>query len=254
MTLILETSTGRSTLETLRERYDREPRSKLFMPLADQLRVRGEYGEAIDLCTRGKVLHPRYVSCRVLLGKCLMELGLKEEAQSELEEVLKLDRENIVSLRVMAEILRAEGDLEGAADYYRAALRINPMDIDAQERLAVLMRLQQSHEDGETGPSVTYEEARSDEAESTSCETIELDATGLSLEWDGFSSDEFRPVEGVVRDPVQFFNYEVGRSDFSKFTEWINKVSQERSDRQQTGEGQGRHAERSTEQDPVDRE
>ncbi len=257
MTLILETSAGRTTLETLRERYEREPGSKLFMPLADQLRMRGEYGEAIGLCMRGKDLYPRYVSCRVLLGRCLMELGMREEARRELEEVLELDRENVVSLRVMAEILRAQGRLEEATDYYRAALRINPVDMDAQERLAALMRLRESPVESEPIHLEQMEDERFDATEETCTETIELDAWALSAKWDSFSPDGvsseehsiagvFEPVEPSmshdepvaaavpvtdekppVREAVQFFNYDVERSDFSRFTDWIRAIQQE---------------------------
>jgi tetratricopeptide (TPR) repeat protein len=284
MTLILETSAGRTTLETLREKYEHEPRSKLFMPLADQLRVRGEYAEAIELCRRGKDLHPRYVSCRVLLGRCLMELGMQEEARRELEEVLELDRENVVSLRVMAEILRAQGRLSEATDYYRAALRINPVDMDAQERLGGLMRLQESPDDGKSMPWGPFEDRSFDVADEPSTETIELDASALSAKWDSFSLDRVQTAEPSIsgaaentessmsqeepvteegpasleettpeaqsevedkatapslppaatleekpplREAVQFFNYEVKRSDFSRFTDWIKTVKQE---------------------------
>lgn len=311
MTLILETSSGRSILETLREKYEREPRSKLFMPLADQLRVRGEYGEAIELCTHGKVLYPGYVSCRVLLGKCLMELGMREEARRELEEVLELDRENVVSLRVMAEILRAQGRLSEATDYYRAALRINPIDIDAQDRLAVLMRLQESPEGGDLSPSKPCEDTRFDDIERASTETIQLDASELSAEWNSFSRYEAQTEEPVVsertepaglpasqqepitvekqesledatldsqaevesdtdvpslpsgvsyeetpssRSPVQFFNYEVKRSDFSRFTEWIRTVNHENSVQDESRGGEGESGESKREELAPDRE
>ncbi|MFH0778103.1 MAG: tetratricopeptide repeat protein [Candidatus Eisenbacteria bacterium] len=146
MTLILDTSGDKSTLDALRERVQRAPDSKLFMPLAEELRRRGQYGEAVDLCMQAKLVHPRYVSSRILLCKCLMELGMREEARREMELVLELDRENVFSLRIMAEIHRAQGSLEEATNYYRAALRLCPSDTEAREKLGALARLAESVE------------------------------------------------------------------------------------------------------------
>ena len=88
MTLIIENSGERAGIEDLWERYGSTPESTEFMALAEQLRRRGCQGEAVDICARAKASHPQYVSCRVLLGRCLMELGLRDEALRELEEVL----------------------------------------------------------------------------------------------------------------------------------------------------------------------
>jgi tetratricopeptide (TPR) repeat protein len=141
MTLILENSGHRSTIEALWEDYDTCSDSKLFMALAEQLRRRGSYGEAIDICSRAKANHPRYISCRVLLGKCFSELGMQKEAASEAEAVLQMDRENVFSLRLLAERKLAQGSVEEAADYYRALLRINPRDLEVQEKLARMVRI-----------------------------------------------------------------------------------------------------------------
>lgn len=140
MTLIIENPGERAGIEALWDQYSASPESTHFMALAEQLRRRGCQGEAAEICSRAKMSHPRYVSCRVLLGRCLMELGLKEEAVRELEEVLELDRENAFSLRVMAELKLAQGNLGEAANYYRALVRINPSDLDMQEKLAETVR------------------------------------------------------------------------------------------------------------------
>jgi tetratricopeptide (TPR) repeat protein len=294
MTLILEATSGRSTLETLREAYEHAPDSTLFMPLADQLRVRGEYGEAIDLCRRGKDLFPGYVSCRVLLARCLMELGMREEARGELEEILELDRENVVSLRVLAEILRAQGRLSEATDYYRAALRINPVDMDARERLTVLVRIQKTHEDEtpeEADPMPVEPLHAADSGEPVRLtETIELDAYELSdvgafqqgsyavqgethqekAAEESYYEEESRlevpdavpaaPTRsrdrspGLSMDPSPFFKYDVRRSDFSTFTEWMSKIRREVDPGVAVREGKRVDSEREREESLPDRE
>ena len=152
MTLIIENSGERAGIEGLWERYGSTPGSTEFMALAEQLRRRGCQGQAVEICTRAKASYPHYVSCRVLLGRCLMELGLRDEALRELEQVLELDRENAFSLRAMAELRMSQGNLSEAANYYRALVRINPSDLDMQQRLAQAVRALEPANDDATLP------------------------------------------------------------------------------------------------------
>jgi len=218
MTLILETSYDKAPLEALRESCQKDPNSKLFMPLAEQLRRRGCYGEAIDICLRAKTIHPRYVSCRVLLGRCFVELGMKEEARRELEDVLKLDRENVFSLRVMAEILRAQGELREAVDYYRALIRISPTDTDAQQRLTELGQLLENSQDSELRPL----SLASCGAEGASSSLLPKEEP---LAWKDPCSlliPETESPKASLRGSCEIFKREIKRSDFSKFAEWVS--------------------------------
>ncbi|MCX5800404.1 MAG: tetratricopeptide repeat protein [Candidatus Eisenbacteria bacterium] len=210
MTLILETSSDKAPLEALRDSCQRDPNSKLFMPLAEQLRRRGCYGEAIDICIRAKAIHPRYVSCRVLLGRCLIELGMREEARRELEDVLTLDRENVFSLRVMAEILRAQGELREAVDYYRALVRINPGDMDAQRRLTELMQLPETSQDRESTPSSLNRHC-TEGASALDPPKEESPAVG-----------DPSSLETSLRGSRELLKREIRRSDFSRFAEWVS--------------------------------
>jgi tetratricopeptide (TPR) repeat protein len=223
MTLILETSHDKAPVDALRESYEKDPNSKLFMPLAEQLRRRGYLGEAIDICMRAKAIHPRYVSCRVLLGRCLIELGMKEEARRELEEVLELDRENVFSLRVMAEILRAQGNLREAVDYYRALLRISPTDMDAQQRLIEIVQLLESPHDREPKPSLSSPHRFGEES---TFDLPEQKAPGGND-----SSVSLSVATEMTKDSPRgsraLFRREIKRSDFSRFAEWVSSSSQD---------------------------
>ncbi len=150
MTLILETPGDRAAIEALREAYDCTPDSRVFMALAEQLRRRGSYGEAVDICRRAKATQPGYVSCRVLLCKCLMDMGMQEEAVREAKEVLELDRENAYCLRLMAERTSASGSHPEAAGFCRALLRINPSDLEIQQKLVQLTKVVEPLVEGET--------------------------------------------------------------------------------------------------------
>jgi tetratricopeptide (TPR) repeat protein len=218
MTLILEMSHDKAPIDALRESYEKDPNSKLFMPLAEQLRRRGCYGEAIDICMRGKATHPRYVSCRVLLGRCLIELGMREEARRELEEVLELDRENVFSLRVMAEILRAQGSLREAVDYYRALLRISPTDMDAQQRLTEIVQLLEGSQDREPGPSISSPRHLGEEPAFDLAEQEAPVGTDSSISL----SAGVEMTKDSPRGSRALFKREIKSSDFSRFAEWVS--------------------------------
>ena len=97
-------------IEDLRRRVQMDPASIAFAALAEEYRRAERYQEAIDTCTAGLVRHPSYLSARVTLGRALMEVGRLQEAQQELEFVLKLAPENLAAIRGLAEIHHRLGD------------------------------------------------------------------------------------------------------------------------------------------------
>jgi len=99
-----------SRIEELRRRVQLDPASIAFAALAEEYRRAEQYQEAIDTCNAGLIRHPAYLSARVTLGRALMEVGRLQEAQQELEYVLKLAPENLAAIRGLAEIHHRLGD------------------------------------------------------------------------------------------------------------------------------------------------
>ena len=64
----------------------------------------GNYKEAIETCVAGLKRHPSYLSAHVTLGRSLIEVGRFDEAEQELQLVLKAAPENLAAIRGMAEI------------------------------------------------------------------------------------------------------------------------------------------------------
>ena len=91
-------------IEELKRRVQLDPASIAFAALAEEYRRAERYNEAIDTCTAGLVRHPSYLSAHVTLGRSLMEVGRLQEAQQELEFVLKLAPENLAAIRGLADI------------------------------------------------------------------------------------------------------------------------------------------------------
>src|SRR5882672_3426396 len=129
-----------SRIDDLRRRVHKDPSSIAFAQLAEELRRAGQYQESIDTCRAGLVLHPGYLSARVTLGRALLERNQLEEAQGELEHVLKNAPENLAAIRGLGEIHHRRGELKEALAQYRAALALARNDPDLEETVAQLAR------------------------------------------------------------------------------------------------------------------
>ena len=96
-------------IEELRRRVQLDPASIAFAALAEEYRKLGRFAEAIETCTAGLQRHPAYLSAHVTLGRALFEVGRYDEAQEELEHVLRVAPENLAAIRGLAEIHHRRG-------------------------------------------------------------------------------------------------------------------------------------------------
>lgn len=117
-----------SRIDDLRRRLDRDPQSRLFAQLAEELRKEGDLAEAIRVAREGLKAHPSYPSARMTLGRALMDTGDTRAAQRELESAVQGAPENILAGRLLAECLEAEGRLPEAAERYRTTLALSAGD------------------------------------------------------------------------------------------------------------------------------
>lgn len=122
-------------IEKLREKVDKDPNSKLFVPLAEEYRKEGMADEAIEVLRKGLEIHPGYMSARVSLGKIYLEKGKMEEARIEFESVIKSIPDNLYAHKKLAEIYRDTGERGLAVKAFRTVLKLNPMDEDILRNL-----------------------------------------------------------------------------------------------------------------------
>jgi tetratricopeptide (TPR) repeat protein len=115
-------------LDDLRKRLEREPGSRLFAQLAEELRKDGDLAEAIRVCREGLEKQPAYPSARMTLGRALMDTGDLAAARGEFESVLKGAPDNILASRFLSECLEGLGEWALAAQRYRATLALAPGD------------------------------------------------------------------------------------------------------------------------------
>ena len=122
-------------IDDLRKRLDKEPGSRLFAQLAEELRKEGELEESIQVAREGLQKHPAYPSARMTLGRALLDTGDLAAARTEFEAVLKGAPDNILASRYLGECLEGLGDLVGAVARYKATLVLSPDDRQVLSRL-----------------------------------------------------------------------------------------------------------------------
>jgi tetratricopeptide (TPR) repeat protein len=122
-------------IEKLKEKVEKDPNSKLFVPLAEEYRKEGLLDDAINVLIRGLERQPSYTSARVSLGKIYIEKGMLDEARGEFEKVISSIPDNLYAHKKLAEIYRDTGEGELAINSFKTVLRLNPMDEDALNQL-----------------------------------------------------------------------------------------------------------------------
>ncbi len=84
-----------SEIAKLTGRISQDPKSKLFVPLAEEYKKAGDLEMAIHVLLEGLKNNPDYVTARSSLGKLLLAKGDLAGAQKEFEEVVKHIPDNL---------------------------------------------------------------------------------------------------------------------------------------------------------------
>ncbi|HKW11031.1 MAG TPA: tetratricopeptide repeat protein, partial [Gemmatimonadaceae bacterium] len=116
---------GPSRIDELRKKFDENPR-RYFAPLANEYRKLGDFEQAIFICQEFLPQQPGHMSGHIVYGQALFETGRHNEARSVFETALALDPENLIALRHLGDIARAQGDTETARAWYHRVLESDP--------------------------------------------------------------------------------------------------------------------------------
>src|SRR5256884_808129 len=120
-----------SEIDKLEARFRENPKGRNFAPLADAYRKAGLIDNAVELCQNGIKLHPDYVSAYIVYARCLIDKKDDAGAQEVFRKVLALDGENIIALRVLAEIAERNGRFDEAVEWLGKVLNADPLESDA---------------------------------------------------------------------------------------------------------------------------
>src|SRR5688572_30161821 len=122
----------------LRRKLEKDPGSRLFAQLAEELRKDGKLDEAISVASKGLEKNPNYPSARLTLARAFLDSGRPLEARPELEQIVKASPDNIMASRLLGEALESLGQLDLAMKQFEKTLVFAPGDKAVTERIAQL--------------------------------------------------------------------------------------------------------------------
>ncbi len=130
-----------SEIARLSERLNKDPKSRIFVQLADAYRKSNMIDEALEILNKGLVFHPNYPLAHLILGKCHFDKRQYEQAKNSFDKTLSYDPQNIVALRMLAQTCEVTKDEDGQIKAYQGILAIDPFDAPAKEKLTNLESL-----------------------------------------------------------------------------------------------------------------
>jgi tetratricopeptide (TPR) repeat protein len=130
------------------ERLARDPGSLAFAQLADLYRKAGRTQDAITLCRQGLGRYPQYTTARLILAKAWLGEDRLDEAAAELRIVLDQNPKDVQCLRLIAEVERRQGNLDGAAEHLERVVRLDPGDRESKALLGFLRADPQAEGEG----------------------------------------------------------------------------------------------------------
>ncbi|MFZ5875493.1 MAG: tetratricopeptide repeat protein [Nitrospirota bacterium] len=117
-------------LQKLEEKLRKDPKSKLFFPLAEEYAKLGRLDAAIGLLRTGMKYHPDFLGARVALGKVLLSKGQTADAKREFEQVVAANPDNLMAHKKLAAIYMKDGEKDKALASCEIILAVNRTDAE----------------------------------------------------------------------------------------------------------------------------
>ena len=203
--------------------FEKNPRSRVFAPLAETYRKLGMTDKAMEILSQGIRHHPAYVMGYLGLAFCYYDLKQYTLAYSTLRPLVETSRDNIRLQKIFAEICIELGYKEEALDTYKYLLFINPRDKEVALNVSTLERSIEEqykpvHQPIYIPESVFKTDNKSEKkAESTTPQLFDIDklenrpnANNNDFD-DWMALDLSREQKSVkVEDPYEFWNLKKG--------------------------------------------
>jgi tetratricopeptide (TPR) repeat protein len=130
-------------LTQLKNRWDADPTSRVFLQLAEEYRHQGRVKEALAVLDRGLKEHPGYLSALVAKGRCHLELGEPEPARAVLERVVKQDATQMVANKLLVRAYLETGEPDRARERLDLYSLLNDSDPEIEELRRRLRAMEQ---------------------------------------------------------------------------------------------------------------
>ena len=134
----MQTKDAGSFITRYQSLYDKDPKSKIFAPLAEAYRREGFLERALHIAEGGVKQHPHFASGRVALGKCYFDKKDFAKASEQLKVATDLSPENILGHQLLAECELRIGRKKEALNAYKMVLFLNPADSEVARHVKTL--------------------------------------------------------------------------------------------------------------------
>src|SRR5436305_3076771 len=138
-------------LTQLKNRWEADPSSRIFLQLAEEYRHQGRVKDALAVLDRGLKEHPGYLSALVAKGRCHLELGEPEAARGVLERVVKQDATQMVANKLLVRAYLDTGEPEKARERLDLYSLLNDSDPEIEELRRRLRAMEQPPQATPTG-------------------------------------------------------------------------------------------------------
>ena len=125
--------------------YEKNPRSRVFAPLAETYRKLGMTDKAMEILSQGIRFHPTYVMGYLGLAFCYFDLRQYSLAYNTLQPLVETSRDNIRLQKLFADICLELGYQKESLDTFKYLLFINPRDREVAMQVATLESLIEEH-------------------------------------------------------------------------------------------------------------
>ncbi|MGZ3788366.1 MAG: tetratricopeptide repeat protein [Bacteriovorax sp.] len=120
--------------------FEKNPRSRVFAPLAETYRKLGMTDKAMEILSQGIRFHPSYVMGYLGLAFCYFDLKQFNLAYTTLRPLIESNRDNLRMQKLFSEVCLELGKQEEALETLKYLLFINPRDKDVAEQVTRLER------------------------------------------------------------------------------------------------------------------
>lgn len=123
-------------IERYQLEYAKDPKSKVFAPLAEAYRRMGLVEEALRIAETGVRANPEFASGRVALARVLIEKKRFEEAVAQLKKAIEFSPENLLAFSLLGELQLQLRKPKEALNAFKMVLFLNPNDERAKKAVS----------------------------------------------------------------------------------------------------------------------
>ena len=179
------------------EKLRQNPNSLVFVQLADAMRKKGRFDEALDVLEQGLGKHPNLLSALIMTGRIHISRDRPADAIEVLKRAIGREPGNLTAHALLSQAYLATNSLREAIGEFQKILSLNPEDAAAQQALQTVLARMKKEKAGGTKPDTAKAAAASSPAEKA--------AAAPALELPAYAAAEELLARGLFDEAAEAF-------------------------------------------------